>query len=85
MGVETVADAFSSIFQPLISIATSGNLSKIAAVAGISILLIMAAVYAIYGLVKVGKLLWNLRIRSLALGLTVIGVVLICLAIVLPY
>jgi hypothetical protein len=85
VGVETVADAFSSIFQPLINIATSGNLSKIAAVAGISILLIMAAVYAIYGLVKVGKLLWNLRIRSLALGLTVIGVVLICLAIVLPY
>ncbi len=85
MGVETVVETISSIFQPLIGIVSSGSLSRIIAVTGISILLMMAVIYVVYGFIKLGKLLWNLRVRSLALGLTVIGVALICLAIVLPY
>lgn len=85
MGVETVVETISSIFQPLIGVVSSGSLSRIIAVTGISILLMMAVIYVVYGFIKLGKLLWNLRVRSLALGLTVIGVALICLAIVLPY
>jgi len=85
VGVETVVETISSIFQPLIGIVSSGSLSRIIAVTGISILLMMAVIYVVYGFIKLGKLLWNLRVRSLALGLTVIGVALICLAIVLPY
>lgn len=85
MGVEIVVEVINSVFRPLINIASGGSLSRIIAVTGISILFMMAIVYVVYGFIKLGKLLWNLRLKSLALGLTVVGIVLICLAIVLPY
>lgn len=85
MGVETVIEAFRSVAGPFVKLFEGISPAGTAATVGLVILLFMAAFYTIYGLVKLGKLVWNLRIRSVTLGLTLLGIALVALAVLLPY
>ena len=84
MGVEALFEAASRVFGPLRGLLNSASLSSTLALAGILILLTIGLLYIVYGLVKLGKLLWNLRVRSFLLGLTVLGAALILLSLVMP-
>ncbi len=84
MGVETVIEASRSILEPFARIFSGSDPAKAAATAGLAILLFIAAVYAAYGLAKLGKLMWNLKIKRLTLGLTILGIALIVIAVLLP-
>lgn len=85
MGLETVIDALRGIIGPFMELFSGVSLARTAAILGITILLLMALFYAIYGLVKLGKLIWNLRIKSITVGLTIFGIILVVLAVLLPY
>ncbi|MEM1623761.1 MAG: hypothetical protein QXZ60_01680 [Sulfolobales archaeon] len=85
MGLETVIETFRGIVGPFAKLFEGISPAATAATAGLIILLFMAGFYAIYGLVKLGKLVWNLRVKSVTVGLTLLGVVLIALAVLLPY
>jgi len=84
VGVEALFEAASRVFGPLRGLLNSASLSSTLALAGILILLTIGLLYIVYGLVKLGKLLWNLRVRSFLLGLTVLGAALILLSLVMP-
>jgi len=84
VGVEALFEAVSRIFGPLKGLLNSASLSSTLALTGILILLTIGLLYTVYGLVKLGKLLWNLKVRSFLLGLTVLGATLIVLSVVLP-
>jgi RsiW-degrading membrane proteinase PrsW (M82 family) len=83
MGLEDLFEAVDKILGPFRGLLSSSPASALALV-GISILLVMGFIYFIYGLVKLGRLIWNLRVRSFLLGLTVLGVALVLLSVVLP-
>ncbi|MCX8184562.1 MAG: hypothetical protein RMI56_06785 [Sulfolobales archaeon] len=85
MGLETLVEVFKNIVGPFIKLFESASPAKLAATTGVLILMVMSLFYMAYGLVKLGKLLWNLKIGSLTLGLTILGVILVALAIILPY
>ncbi len=84
MGVEALFEAASRIFGPLRGLLNSPSLATTLALAGILILLTIGLLYTVYGLVKLGKLLWNLKVRSFLLGLTVLGAALIVLSVLIP-
>lgn len=85
MGVETVVEVFRNVVGPFAKLFEGVSLASTAATVGLTILLFMAGFYIVYGLVKLGKLVWNLRVKSVTVGLTLLGIVLIALAILLPY
>jgi len=85
VGLETVVETFRSIVGPFMKLFEGVSPASTAAAIGLIILLFMAGFYAIYGLVKLGKLVWNLRVKSVTVGLTLLGITLIALAILLPY
>ncbi len=84
MGVETVIEASRSILEPFARLFSGSDPARVVATAGLMLLLFMAAVYAAYGLVKLGRLVWNLKIKRLTLALTILGVALIAIAVLLP-
>lgn len=85
MGIETVIDAFRNVVGPFTKLFEGISPASTAATVGLIILLFMAGFYAVYGLVKLGKLVWNLRVRSVTVGLTLLGIALIAIAVLLPY
>jgi len=84
VGVEALLEAVNMVFGPLKGVLSSANLSTTLALLGIAILLVIGFLYAAYGLVKLGKLIWSLRVRSFLLGLTVLGAALVVLSVLLP-
>ncbi|MCX8208187.1 MAG: hypothetical protein N3G79_00845 [Sulfolobales archaeon] len=84
MGLEALTEALNGIVEPLTKLFAHVSPARLAATAGLTILLVVSVLYAAYGLVKLGKLLWNIKIKNLALGIAVLGVVLVVLAVVLP-
>jgi len=84
VGVEALFEAVSRVFGPFRGVLSNANLSTTLALMGIAILLVIGFLYAVYGLLKLGKLIWNLKVRSFLLGLTVLGAALIALSVLLP-
>lgn len=85
MGLEALTEVFERMVEPFTKLFEHTSPARLAATAGLMLLLVMSIFYAVYGLVKLGKILWNVKIRSLTLGLTILGVVLVILAVILPY
>jgi hypothetical protein len=83
MGLEALLEAVDRVLGPFRGL-LSGSPAPALALVGVSILLVMGFVYLIYGLVKLGRLVWNMRVRSFMLGLTLLGVALVVLSVVLP-
>jgi hypothetical protein len=83
MGLEALLEAVDRVLGPFRGL-LSGSPAFALALVGISILLVMGFVYLIYGLVKLGRLVWSMRVRSFMLGLTLLGVALVVLSVVLP-
>ena len=83
MGLEALLEAVDRVLGPFRGL-ISGSPASALALVGISILLVMGFVYLIYGLVKLGRLVWSMRVRSFILGLTLLGVALVVLSVVLP-
>ena len=65
------------------SINTS-SLATTLALAGLIILGLLAATYFIMGLIKLGKAIWNMKVKEFILMMVVLGVAFIAVAIVIP-
>jgi hypothetical protein len=79
MGIEVL----SGITQWVTSLGVSG-ISSWLAIAGFIIIVIVAAGYGVYGLIKLGKWLANMRIKEFSLVLLGVGILFLGLAAVLP-
>lgn len=82
MGTE-VLNVLSNIFTPLQNLGTS-SLTTTLAIAGIAMILLVAVGYTIYGIVKLGKLLFSMRIKEFSLIMLGLGVAFLVVAIVMP-
>ena len=79
MGLEVL----NNIWSWVMSLGNAG-ISSWLAVAGFLIIVIVAAGYGIYGLVKLGKMLFSMRVKEFTVVLLVLGVVFLGLAAILP-
>lgn len=82
MGTE-VLNVLNNLFIPLQNLGTS-SLTTILAIAGITMIVLVAIGYAIYGMVKLGKLLFSMRIKEFSLIMLGLGVAFLVVAIVMP-
>jgi len=58
--------------------------ASVLAVTGLVLIGIVCGAYAIYGLVKLGRLIGNMKIKHLALAMLVTGAALLGIAVLLP-
>jgi len=81
MGLEAVMDVLRGILR--FSVDTS-SVSRILALIGIGIILVLAASYGVYGAVKLGRAILRMRVRQFTAMLAALGALLIVIAIVMP-
>jgi len=82
LGTE-VLNVLNNLFTPLQNLGAS-SLTIILAIAGITMIALVAVGYAIYGMVKLGKLLFSMRIKEFSLIMLGLGVAFLVVAIVMP-
>ncbi len=82
MGVE-VLNVLNELFAPLTNLGSS-SLATVLAVFGLVLITIVAVGYVIYGLVRLGKLLFSMRIKEFSLIMLGLGVAFLVVAIVMP-
>lgn len=74
-------------FKPIIDLMSGISLKGVSstlAIIGVSIIAIIAFAYAIYYLVKFGRLILSMKLKHFTLTLLIIGAVFLVLALVLP-
>lgn len=82
MGTE-VLEVLNEVFAPLQNLGT-GSLTTVLAVIGITLIVLVALGYAIYGLIKLGKLLFSMRVKEFSLIMLGLGIVFLVVAIIMP-
>lgn len=82
MGVE-VFNVLNELFTPLTNLGSS-SLATVLAIFGLVLIIIVAVGYAVYGLVKLGRLLFSMRIKEFSLIMLGLGVAFLVVAIVMP-
>ncbi|MFN3268215.1 MAG: hypothetical protein ACK416_03030 [Zestosphaera sp.] len=82
MGTE-VLEVLKNIFAPLQNLGTS-SLTTILAVVGITLIILVALGYAAYGFIKLGKLLFSMRVKEFSLAMLGLGIVFLVIAIIMP-
>jgi len=61
-----------------------GGIAQWLAFIGLGIILTIGLVYAIYGLIKLGKMVLSLKVKEFTVFLLVLGAILLGIALVLP-
>jgi len=82
LGTE-VLEVLNNIFTPLQNIGTS-SLTTLLAVVGITLIILVALGYMVYGLIKLGKLLFSMRVKEFSLIMLGLGIVFLVVAIIMP-
>ncbi len=82
MGVE-VLEVLNNIFAPLQNLGTS-SLTTILAVVGITLIILVVLGYAAYGIIRLGKLLFSMRVKEFSLVMLGLGIVFLVIAIIMP-
>lgn len=82
MGTE-VLEVLNSIFAPLQNLGAS-SLTTALAVIGITLIILVAVGYAVYGLIRLGKLLFSMRVKEFSLVMLGLGIVFLVVAIIMP-
>ncbi|MEM2020883.1 MAG: hypothetical protein QXP80_01485 [Zestosphaera sp.] len=82
MGVE-VLNILNELFTPLTNLGSS-SLATVFAVFGLVLIIVVAVGYAVYGLVKLGKLLFSMRMKEFSLIMLGLGVAFLVVAIAMP-
>ncbi len=58
--------------------------ANVLAIAGLVLIGIVCGAYAVYGVIKLGKLIGNMKIKHLALAMLVTGAALLGIAVLIP-
>ncbi|MEO3992746.1 MAG: hypothetical protein QN229_00280 [Desulfurococcaceae archaeon TW002] len=82
MGAE-VLEVLNNILAPLQNLGTS-SLATVLAVIGITLIILVGLGYAVYGLIKLGKLLFSMRVKEFSLVMLGLGIVFLVVAIIMP-
>ncbi|MEM0025913.1 MAG: hypothetical protein QXV93_02160 [Zestosphaera sp.] len=82
MGTE-VLEVLNNIFAPLQNLGTS-SLTTVLAVIGVTLIILVAVGYAVYGLIRLGKLLFSMRVKEFSLIMLGLGIVFLVVAIIMP-
>lgn len=82
MGTEAL-EVLNSIFAPFQNLGASG-LTTVLAVIGITLIILVAVGYAVYGLIRLGKLLFSMRVKEFSLVMLGLGIVFLVVAIIMP-
>ncbi|MEM1797141.1 MAG: hypothetical protein QXZ48_00505 [Zestosphaera sp.] len=82
LGTE-VLEVLNNIFAPLQNLGTS-SLTTVLAVIGVTLIILVAVGYAVYGLIRLGKLLFSMRVKEFSLIMLGLGIVFLVVAIIMP-
>ncbi|MEM0347118.1 MAG: hypothetical protein QXL83_02510 [Zestosphaera sp.] len=82
MGTE-VLEVLNNIFAPLQNLGTS-SLTTVLAVIGVTLIILVAVGYAVYGLIRLGKLLFSMHVKEFSLIMLGLGIVFLVVAIIMP-
>jgi len=82
LGTE-VLEVLNNVFTSLQSLG-AGSLTTVLAVTGIALIILVALGYAVYGLIKLGKLLFSMRVKEFSLIMLGLGIVFLVVAIIMP-
>ena len=75
------------VLEPIVNMLRGLQYSGVShwlALVGLGIIFSIGLAYAIYGIIKLGKLVLSLRVKEFTMLLLIVGVVLLGLALVLP-
>ena len=81
MGLDAVVEVARGILRFSVN---TGSLSRVLALVGIGIILVLALGYGLYGAVKLGKAILQMKVNHFTAMLAAIGVALIVIAALLP-
>jgi len=62
----------------------TSSLASTLALVGLIILGILAASYLVMGLIKLGKTIWNMKVKEFVLMMVILGAVFIAIAMIIP-
>ncbi|RLG83184.1 MAG: hypothetical protein DRO18_08115 [Thermoprotei archaeon] len=62
----------------------TSSLASTLAMVGLIILGILAASYLVMGLIKLGKTIWNMKVKEFVLMMVILGAVFIAIAMIIP-